>query len=81
MAETRLMQEKVRDYLQGKLSQARALTLSNFVQAAGGWSHEIYAFDAQWNEDGQALRRGFVYVRTRGPVCCANCPIFSNSFL
>jgi aminoglycoside phosphotransferase (APT) family kinase protein len=59
MAEARLIQEKVRDYLQSKLPQARALALSNFVQAAGGWSHEIYVFDAHWNEDGQALGRGF----------------------
>jgi aminoglycoside phosphotransferase (APT) family kinase protein len=59
MAEARLIQEKVRDYLQSKLPQARDLALSNFVQAAGGWSHEIYVFDAHWNEDGQALGRGF----------------------
>jgi aminoglycoside phosphotransferase (APT) family kinase protein len=58
MAEARL-QKKVRDYLQVKLPQARALTLSDFVQAVGGWSHEIYVFDAQWNEDGQARHCGF----------------------
>ncbi len=53
------IQEKIRDYLQDKMPQARVLTLCDFVQAAGGWSHEIYVFNAQWNEDGQAMRRGF----------------------
>jgi len=59
MAEAPVIQEKVRDYFQSKLPQARALTLSNFVQAAGGWSHEIYVFDAQWEEHGQRFNRGF----------------------
>lgn len=59
MAEAPPIQEKVRDYLQSKLPDACALTLSNFVQAAGGWSHEIYVFDAQWNEGGQTMSRGF----------------------
>jgi aminoglycoside phosphotransferase (APT) family kinase protein len=59
MAAASTIQEKVRDYLQHKLPQADALTLSNFVQAAGGWSHEIYVFDAQWEEDGRALSHGF----------------------
>ncbi len=27
--------------------------------AAGGWSHEIYLFYANWNEDGRAMRQGF----------------------
>jgi aminoglycoside phosphotransferase (APT) family kinase protein len=53
------IQDKIRDYLQQKLPRARALKLSNFIQAAGGWSHEIYLFDAQWSEDGIELSRGF----------------------
>jgi len=50
---------KLSDYLQSKLPNARELTLSNFIQAAGGWSHEIYVFDAHWIEDGGAVQRGF----------------------
>jgi aminoglycoside phosphotransferase (APT) family kinase protein len=52
------IQEKIGDYLQIKMPEARELTVCDFVQAAGGWSHEIYVFNAQWLEDGQALRRG-----------------------
>jgi aminoglycoside phosphotransferase (APT) family kinase protein len=40
------------------MPEARELALSDFVQAAGGWSHEIYVFNAHWREDGQPLRRG-----------------------
>jgi aminoglycoside phosphotransferase (APT) family kinase protein len=50
--------EKIRAYLQGKLPQARNLTLSDFIQTAGGWSHEIYVFYANWQEDGRDFRRG-----------------------
>src|SRR5581483_2599789 len=51
--------EAVRDYLQTKLPAARNLALSNFVQTAGGWSHEIHVFDAAWEENGRPVRRGF----------------------
>jgi len=52
------IQEKILSYLQSKLPQARNLTLSQFTQTAGGWSHEIYIFYAHWQEDGQAVTRG-----------------------
>jgi len=58
MADARPIQEKILDYLHTRLPQASALTISNFVQAAGGWSHEIYVFDAQWMEQGEELSRG-----------------------
>lgn len=56
------VQEKIRAYLQGKLPAARNLTLRDFVQTAGGWSHEIYVFYANWQEDGHDVhdvKRGF----------------------
>ena len=53
------MQDKIRGYLQGKLPTARNLTLSDFVQTAGGWSHEIYIFYAAWQEDHREMKRGF----------------------
>ena len=52
------VQERVRAYIQSKLPAARNLTLSDFVQTAGGWSHEIYVFSANWQEDGRAVQRG-----------------------
>jgi len=59
MADTHMIQEKIRDYLKSKLPAARDLSLSNFVQTAGGWSHEIYIFYASWKEDGRERRQGF----------------------
>jgi len=53
------VQEKVRGYLQHKLPAAQNLALSDFVQTAGGWSHEIYIFYATWQEDGHEMKRGF----------------------
>jgi aminoglycoside phosphotransferase (APT) family kinase protein len=35
------------------------LALSDFVQTAGGWSHEIYIFYATWREDNREVKRGF----------------------
>jgi aminoglycoside phosphotransferase (APT) family kinase protein len=59
MVGDRSVQERVRDYLKTKLPDARELTLSDFVQTPGGWSHEIYIFYANWNEEGHSVRRGF----------------------
>src|SRR5579863_2191915 len=59
MADTRTVQQKLRDYIESKLPEARELTLSNFVHTAGGWSHEIVVFDAAWNEDSRVVKQGF----------------------
>jgi aminoglycoside phosphotransferase (APT) family kinase protein len=53
------IQEKILVYLQSKLPRAKGLTLSQFTQTAGGWSHEIYTFYAHWQENGQQLTCGF----------------------
>jgi aminoglycoside phosphotransferase (APT) family kinase protein len=55
----RTVQEKIAGYLESKLPRAKDLALSDFVHSAGGWSHEIYLFYANWNEDGRAMRQGF----------------------
>jgi len=52
------IQEKILAYLQSKLPQATGLTLNQFTQTAGGWSHEIYTFYARWRENGQETTRG-----------------------
>lgn len=53
------VQDKIRGYLQDKLPAARNLMLGDFVQTAGGWSHEIYIFYATWQEDNREVKRGF----------------------
>lgn len=53
-----LTQEKILLHLREKLPHAENLRLTRFTQAAGGWSHEIYTFDAHWQEDGQEVTRG-----------------------
>jgi len=59
MPDTRTAQEKITGYLASKMPAARDLALSDFVHSAGGWSHEIYLFYANWLEDGRAMRQGF----------------------
>jgi aminoglycoside phosphotransferase (APT) family kinase protein len=53
------VQERITGYLESKLPNARNLALSDFVHTAGGWSHEIYVFYANWNEGERAMRQGF----------------------
>ena len=59
MPEALTPEEKVSTYLRKKLPSANNLSLSDFVQTAGGWSHEIYVFCASWDEDGRRERKGF----------------------
>ncbi len=59
MGTERSVQEKIAGYLESKMPSARNLALADFVHSAGGWSHEIYLFYANWNEDGRARRQGF----------------------
>lgn len=46
-------------YLQDKLPQAEALTLTGWTHTPGGWSHEVHLFDAHWRENGGEIRRGY----------------------
>jgi aminoglycoside phosphotransferase (APT) family kinase protein len=59
VSDQRTIQEKIASYLQSKLPRATNLTLSDFVHTAGGWSHEIHIFYANWTEDGRTMRQGF----------------------
>ena len=59
MAGDRTVREKIAGYLESKLPRAKNLALTDFVHSAGGWSHEIYLFYANWNEEGRAMRQGF----------------------
>jgi len=51
--------EAIAAYLAGKLPRAERLEVRNFTHTAGGWSHEIYVFDAHWAEEGREVTRGF----------------------
>jgi aminoglycoside phosphotransferase (APT) family kinase protein len=66
MADDRTTQEKIADYIKTKMPGARDLALSDFVQTAGGWSHEIFIFYANWTENGRTMRRGFCLRRDPG---------------
>jgi aminoglycoside phosphotransferase (APT) family kinase protein len=52
-------QDTILTYLQNKLPQAQNMTRTQFTQTAGGWSHEIYTFYANWQEGNQEVTRGF----------------------
>lgn len=58
MAADQAFRDRIRDYVRAKIPHAPELALTDFVQTAVGWSHEIYTFHAQWSEDGRAVRRG-----------------------
>ncbi len=58
MAGKESVQDKICAYLQDKIPTAQNITLSDFVQTAGGWSHEIYIFNAHWQENGRPVQRG-----------------------
>jgi aminoglycoside phosphotransferase (APT) family kinase protein len=51
-------QETIRAYLATKLGAER-VELDHFTHSPGGWSHDIYVFDARWVADGTQLTRGF----------------------
>jgi aminoglycoside phosphotransferase (APT) family kinase protein len=59
VADERTVREKIVGHFESKLPRARNLTLTDFAHSAGGWSHEIYLFYANWTEDGRAMRQGF----------------------
>ena len=66
MADAPTTQEKIADYIKTKMPEARDLALSDFVHTAGGWSHEIFIFYANWTENGRAMRKGFCLRRDPG---------------
>src|SRR5260221_611197 len=58
MSEKKATPNIIRDYLQTKLPDAREIVLSNLTHLAGGWSHEIYIFNARWRENRDTVERG-----------------------
>jgi aminoglycoside phosphotransferase (APT) family kinase protein len=58
MEGARTIEEAVLAYLGVKMLEARDLKLTDFTQVTGGWSHQIYVFNASWNENGREITRG-----------------------
>jgi len=58
MGDAQSVEAAVLAYLQVKMPQARGLALSDFTQMTGGWSHEVYVFNATWRENGRETSRG-----------------------
>jgi len=75
-----VLQEKIRTYLQGKLPRARDLVLVDFTQMAGGWSHEIFVFYANWREDERQVRKGFCLRRDPGIGLLRGCSSLGEQF-
>jgi aminoglycoside phosphotransferase (APT) family kinase protein len=59
MTDSQTIQERITRFLETKLPSASELVLTDWVQTAVGWSHEIYVFYANWTEHGRPIRRGF----------------------
>ncbi len=80
MGADRTIQEKICDYLKRKMPEARDLALSDWVQTAVGWSHEIYVFYANWNERGTARRQGFCVRKDPGSGLLRNLSDLEEQF-
>jgi aminoglycoside phosphotransferase (APT) family kinase protein len=52
------IQEAILAFLRVKMPEAHDLRLSDFTQMTVGWSHQIYVFNANWNENGGETTRG-----------------------
>ena len=72
--------EKISGYLKPKLPGSDQLELSDFVQTAGGWSHEIYTFYANWTRDGRRMRQGFCLRKDPGAGLLRNLSSLEEQF-
>jgi aminoglycoside phosphotransferase (APT) family kinase protein len=52
------LRDRIHAWLARQLPDAEGLTIGGVTQAAGGWSHEIYTFDASWRVGGREITRG-----------------------
>lgn len=57
---------RIRDYLAGRMPDARDLEIHEPQRIAVGWSHETWLFDLTWREGGEARRRGLCLRRDPG---------------
>lgn len=54
------------EYLAGKLPEATSIRLEGLIRPSVGWSHEIWLFDAVWEQDGDVRSRGLCLRIDRG---------------
>ncbi len=57
------MLERIEAYLKTKLPGADGISVSNLNRIPGGASRETWSCDALWREDGNEVRRGFIFRR------------------
>lgn len=57
---------RIRDYLAGRLPDARDLALEAVQRIAVGWSHETWLFDLTWRDGGESRRQGLCLRRDPG---------------
>jgi len=57
---------RIRDYLAGRMPDARDLALVNVQRIAVGWSHETWLFDLTWHEGGESRGQGLCLRRDPG---------------
>jgi aminoglycoside phosphotransferase (APT) family kinase protein len=57
---------RIREYLAGRMPDARELALEDVQRIAVGWSHETWLFDLTWREGGESRRRGLCLRRDPG---------------
>jgi aminoglycoside phosphotransferase (APT) family kinase protein len=57
---------RIRDYLAGRMPEARDLALEGVQRIAVGWSHETWLFDLTWRQAGESRRRALCLRRDPG---------------
>lgn len=65
-ADRHTLEPRILAYLAAQFPQGRGFALENVTRIAVGWSHETWLFDLNWEEDGQAHRRGLCLRRDPG---------------
>jgi aminoglycoside phosphotransferase (APT) family kinase protein len=57
------MQTAIADYLKSKLPGSPDVSVANLHRIPGGASRETWSVDAEWEEDGRSVSRGFIFRR------------------
>jgi len=57
---------RIRDYLAGRMPEARGLALESVQRIAVGWSHETWLFDLTWREGSESRHQGLCLRRDPG---------------
>lgn len=58
-----MLEQRIADYLAGKLEGAHDVRVENLYRIPGGQSRETWSFDAAWSVNGGSEKRGFILRR------------------